>query len=74
MNLRRATILALAALAMAAGPSLADMTITLRDGRVITVPVQPGEIESVTFGEPAAAPAGTSSAPHPSRARRDSGY
>ncbi len=49
MHLRRAALLAVAALVLAASPSLADMVIKLRNGQVITVPVQPGDIESLSF-------------------------
>ena len=32
-----------------------DMIIQLKDGRVLTLPIEPGELESITFGEPPAA-------------------
>ena len=38
MHLRRAALLAVAALVLAATPSLADIVIKLRNGQVITVP------------------------------------
>lgn len=59
MHLRRAALLAVAALVLAATPSLADMVIKLRDGQVITVPVQPGDIESLSFTGSRAATSGT---------------
>lgn len=52
MIFRRAVIAAMAAVFLAATPSLADMVIKLRDGQVITVRVQPNEIESLSFTGP----------------------
>ena len=50
MHLRRAALLAVAALVLAATPSLADMVIKLQNGQVITVPgSKPGDIESLSF-------------------------
>jgi len=57
MHLRRAALLAAATLVLAATPSLADMVIKLRNGEVITVPVQPGDIESLRFTGPSSAAA-----------------
>jgi hypothetical protein len=63
MLFRRAVALAVAALVLAATPSLADMIIKLRNGQVITVPVQPGNIESLSFtGSAVPAPAAASPA------------
>ncbi len=63
MLFRRAVALAVAALVLAATPSLADMIIKLRNGQVITVPVQPGDIESLSFtGSAVPAPAAASPA------------
>lgn len=39
-------------LVLAATPSLADMVIKLRDGHVITAPIQPGDIELLSFTGP----------------------
>jgi len=65
MHLRRVVAFAAAALVLAATPSLADMVIKLRDGRVITVPVQPNDVESLSFtgSNSAPAPGGSSAAP-----------
>jgi len=65
MHLRRAMAFAAAALVLAATPSLADMVIKLRDGRVITIPVQPNDVESLSFtgANSAPAPAESSAAP-----------
>ncbi|HYL49887.1 MAG TPA: right-handed parallel beta-helix repeat-containing protein [Stellaceae bacterium] len=64
MHLRRTALLAAAALVLAATPSLADMVIKLHSGEVITVPVQPGDIESLRFtGTNSAAPAPAAAAP-----------
>ncbi|MGB8181876.1 MAG: hypothetical protein WCF13_05870, partial [Stellaceae bacterium] len=57
MHLRRAALLAAATLVLAATPSLADMAIKLRNGEIITVPVQPGDIESLRFIGPSSAAA-----------------
>jgi Right handed beta helix region len=65
MHLRRVMAFAAAALVLAATPSLADMVIKLRDGRVITIPVQPNDVESLSFtgANSAPAPAESSAAP-----------
>ena len=42
----------LLATALPALPAGADMLIRLKDGRTIAVPVDPGDIESVTYGAP----------------------
>lgn len=52
MHLRCAVLFAAIALVLAATPSLADMVIKLRDGHVITVPIQPGDIELLSFTGP----------------------
>lgn len=68
MTGRKLAFLVLAFLALGAAPSSADMAIKLKDGRVITLPLQPGDVESVTFGAaPAAqpAPASATAAPVP---------
>ena len=52
MHLRCAVLFAAIALVLAATPSLADMVIKLRDGHVITVPIQHGDIESSSFTGP----------------------
>ncbi len=57
------------ALGVLAAPSLADMTIKLKDGRTITLPVDPQDLNSVTFGPSApnaGEPAGSSIAAIPS--------
>src|SRR5690348_18365643 len=59
MHLHRAALLAAAALVLAATPSLADMVVKLRNGQVITVPVQPGDIESLSFTGSKSAASGT---------------
>jgi len=76
MHLRRAALLAVAALVLAATPSFADLVIKLRNGQVITVPVQPGDIESLNFTGPRAAASGAAAPialpnmqPPPSRLR-----
>ncbi|HLI22565.1 MAG TPA: right-handed parallel beta-helix repeat-containing protein, partial [Stellaceae bacterium] len=57
MNRLWATLSVLTAIVFAAAPSLADMTIHLKDGRSYTLPVNPGDIESMSFGPSADAPA-----------------
>jgi hypothetical protein len=62
----RALLLILAVIALGAVPATADMAIKLKDGRVITVPVSPQDIDSVTFTAPhsaASAPAPIATAP-----------
>ncbi|HYL32761.1 MAG TPA: right-handed parallel beta-helix repeat-containing protein [Stellaceae bacterium] len=65
MHLHRAVLLAVAILALATAPSLADMVIKLRNGQVITVPVQPSNIESLSFTGPnsAGTPASAAAVP-----------
>lgn len=48
----RALLLILAVIAAGALPATADMAIKLKDGRVITVPVSPQDINSVIFTAP----------------------
>lgn len=43
---------ALGLVAVGTSPVSADMLIKLKDGRTISVPVSPGEIDSVTYGAP----------------------
>ncbi|MDE2228281.1 MAG: right-handed parallel beta-helix repeat-containing protein [Alphaproteobacteria bacterium] len=66
MFLRRAVVFAVAAVVLAATPSLADMVIKLRDGRTITIPIQPNDVESVTFSGNAGASAPVQSNAAPS--------
>lgn len=68
MILRRAVVFAVAALVLAATPSLADMVIRLRDGQVIAVPVQPGDIESLSFTGAGAATSSQAASVAPSTA------
>jgi len=60
MRALRALLLISALIAIGALPAAADMAIKLKDGRVITVPVSPQDVDSITFTAPhstAAAPA-----------------
>ena len=50
MNRLWATLTVLGMVSIVAAPSLADMTIHLKDGRVFTLPVNPGDIDSMSFG------------------------
>ncbi|HZL59147.1 MAG TPA: right-handed parallel beta-helix repeat-containing protein [Stellaceae bacterium] len=57
----RAVVLASAAVALAL-PASADMIVKLKDGRSLVLPVNPGDIESVTFGTAPPAAAGAKAA------------
>lgn len=50
MNRLWAALSVLAMVAFVAAPSLADMTIHLKDGRTYILPVNPGDIDSMSFG------------------------
>ncbi len=66
MRILRALLLIVAVIAIGALPAAADMAIKLKDGRVITVPVSPQDIDSVTFTAPhsaASPPAPIATAP-----------
>jgi parallel beta helix pectate lyase-like protein len=55
MNRLWALLSALAMLSVFAAPTLADMTIHLKDGRSFTLPVDPQDIDSMSFGAGASA-------------------
>lgn len=64
----RSRVLAIVLLALGVGlaglgPAMSDMVITLRDGRVVRVPVDADEIRSLTFEDAAAAQAPAAQAP-----------
>ncbi len=58
MNRILAALSVLLALALVAAPSIADMTVKLKDGRVFTLPINPGDVDSMSFG-----PSGAGAAP-----------
>lgn len=51
----KAVLLAVGLLMAAAGPAASDLVITLKDGRVIRVPIEAGQVESLTFEAPGSA-------------------
>jgi len=63
MRSLRALLLILAMIAVGALPAAADMAIKLKDGRVITVPVSPQDVDSITFTAPHSAAAAPAPAP-----------
>lgn len=65
----RALVLAAAAAALAL-PASADMIVKLKDGRTVVLPINPGDIESVTFGVAPPASAGVKPAIGGTRAAR----
>jgi hypothetical protein len=56
MNRLGVTVSVLALAAAFAAPALGEMTIHLKDGRSITLPVEPQDIQSFTFGPDSGAP------------------
>ncbi len=56
MNRFTTVVSAISLLALLAAPSFADMTIRLKDGRSITLPIEPQDVESFDFGAGGAAP------------------
>jgi hypothetical protein len=63
MNRLGVTVSVLALVAAVAAPALAEMTIHLKDGRSITLPVEPQDIQSFTFGPDAGGPVASNAAP-----------